>query len=86
MPMPLTWAAMRGDRLPRDWYRRSDLLEAARAICPAYSDWNLRQVLRRLPRPQERRYGHLHYGQEHLDAVVAAAGILLDELQATPVP
>jgi len=67
-----TWADMRQDR-NRTWYRCSDLVAAAAAAGSPMNRYQIHRVLARLPKPTVKKYGHFHYGQEHLDAVVQAA-------------
>lgn len=86
MPMPATWAGLRGDDLKRDWYRRSDLVAAAVALGAPFGEWEVRKAIRHLPKPTVRRYGHLRYGREHLNAVLEAARASLDRQEATGVP
>lgn len=84
--MPLTFSGLRGDLQPRQWYRRSDLIAAAVALGVPFGEWEVRKAIRGLPKPTEKRYGHLHYSQAHMDAVVRAAKIVLDAEKATDVP
>lgn len=84
--MPATWKALRGDEQPRDWYRMSDLVAAAVGLGVPFGEWEVRKATRHLPKPRERRYGHYRYRREHLEAVLAAARIALDGMEATGVP
>lgn len=86
MPMPTTWAGLRGDDRPKDWYRRADLIAAAVALGAPWGEWEVRKAIRHLPKPKERRYGNLCYGREHMEAVLAAARFWLDRQEATGVP
>lgn len=63
---------MRGDH-NRTWHRRSDIIDALRAIGSPMTWHDVRKVLAVLPTP-ERRYGHYRYTDLHLRAVLKAAG------------
>lgn len=75
--MPLTWTGLRGDRERVGWYRKSDLLAAAVAVGAKWTEWNVRKAVRGLPKPPK-KYGHLRYGPEHLEAVLESARASLD--------
>lgn len=70
MPMPLTFAGLRGDRQSRSWYRCSDLIGAARAAGWPMNRYEVQCVIAHLPKPTVKRYGHWQYGQEHMDALL----------------
>jgi len=67
-----TFARMRGDQC-RDWLRRSDLLDATEKAGRRLTEWQLRRAIAHLPRPAVKRYGHLHYTLDHLEAAVSVA-------------
>jgi hypothetical protein len=64
----LTWSSMRADAR-RDWYRLSDLYDATMASGRRWTVYEIRRAMRHLPKPAVKKYGHYHYGQEHMDAV-----------------
>lgn len=68
----MAFSQMRHDA-DRTWLRCSDLVAAAAKAGRPMTRWQIARVLARLPRPAVKRYGHYHYTQEHLDAVVDAA-------------
>ena len=67
----VSWESMRGDAR-RDWYRLSDLYDATLASGRRWTSYEIRQAMRHLPKPAVKRYGHFHYGQEHMDALLEA--------------
>lgn len=85
MPMPQTWTGLRGDFNRRGWYRLSDLIEAAAAAGVRLTPWEVRKAVKGLPRPVK-KYGNYQYGEEHRQAVIVAAKLILDRMQATGVP
>ena len=67
----LTFSGLRHDH-DRDWFRCSDLVDASQAAGCLMTRYEIRRVIKGLPKP-EKVYGHAHYGTEHLEAVVAYA-------------
>jgi hypothetical protein len=67
-----TFSRMRGDQ-QRTWSRMSDLLAAAEAAGRVMNRYEVRRAIAHLPRPTVKRYGHWHYTDEHLEAVIEAA-------------
>jgi hypothetical protein len=67
----LTFSGLRRDH-DRDWFRCSDLVDASQAAGCLMTRYQIRRVIKGLPKPVK-RYGHAHYGTEHMDAVVAYA-------------
>lgn len=67
----LTWSSMRGDAR-RDWYRMSDLYEATLASGRRWNLYQIRKAIRHVPKPTVKKYGHWHYDQRHMDALVEA--------------
>lgn len=63
---------MRGDHC-RTWHRRSDILDALRAVGSPMTWYDARKAMAKLPTP-EMRYGHYRYTDRHLRAVMKAAG------------
>ena len=63
---------MRGDH-NRTWHRRSDIIDALRAIGSPMTWHDARRAMATLPTP-EKRYGHFRYTDQHMLAVMAAAG------------
>ncbi len=67
-----TFRQMRDDDA-RDWYRLSDLIEAAATHGAALTEYKVRSAISHLPRPTIKRYGHWHYTEAHRQAVIEAA-------------
>jgi hypothetical protein len=63
---------MRGDHC-RTWHRRSDVLDALRAIGSPFTWHDCQKAMAALPKP-EMRYGHYRYTDLHLAVVLMAAG------------
>ena len=63
---------MRGDHY-RTWHRRSDILDALRAIGSPMTWHDAAKAMATLPRP-EKKYGHYRYTDRHFAAVMKAAG------------
>lgn len=61
---------MRGDAT-RDWYRRSDILDALRLIGCPWQWYEVSLAFAGLPRPVK-RYGHYRYTQQYMDAALLA--------------
>lgn len=70
--MMQTFDQLRGDQA-RTWCRMSDLLAAAAAAGRAMTRYEVRLAIAHLPRPTVKRYGHWHYTNEHLEAVLEVA-------------
>jgi hypothetical protein len=69
----VTFMQLRGDR-HRTWVRCSDLIAAGTAAANRrFTRYEVRMAIAHLPKPKVKHHGHFHYGQEHLDAVIAAA-------------
>lgn len=75
MAMTGSFTEMRHDR-DRTWYRRSDLVDAAAKAGVRLTADQVRHIIKKLPRPANRAYGHWHYDQSHMDAVLAAVEAL----------
>ena len=60
---------MRGDHR-RDWFRRSDIIDAIKAEGLKMNWHDARKALALLPRT-EKRYGHFRYTDQHREAVLA---------------
>jgi len=67
----LTWSSMRGDA-KRDWYRMSDLYEATLASGRRWNLYQIRQAIKHVGKPTVKKYGHYHYTQAHMDALLEA--------------
>lgn len=67
----LTFSGLRGDH-DRDWFRRSDLVDASQAAGYRMTRYEIRTAIAHLPKP-EKAYGHNHYGRDHLIAVIEFA-------------
>lgn len=67
----MNFSDMRGDE-GREWFRCSDLIDAALKAGKAMTRYEIHKVIAHLPPPTCKRYGHWHYTREHYDAVVAA--------------
>ena len=78
----LTFGGLRGDH-DRDWFRCSDLVDASQVAGYRLTRYEVRRAIAHLPQPEGRHYGHLHYGREHLDAVVAYATAMAKDTQET---
>ena len=76
----LTFGGLRGDH-DRDWFRCSDLVDASQVAGYRLTRYEVRRAIAHLPQPEGRHYGHLHYGREHLDAVVAYATAMAKDTQ-----
>jgi hypothetical protein len=68
----LTYSGLRSDH-DRDWFRCSDLVDASQVAGYRMTRYEIRKALAHLPKPEGRHYGHLHYGRDHLVAVVEYA-------------
>jgi hypothetical protein len=68
----LTYSGLRSDH-DRDWFRCSDLVDASQVAGYRMTRYEVRKALAHLPKPEGRHYGHLHYGRDHLVAVVEYA-------------
>jgi hypothetical protein len=79
-----TFGQMRKDG-PRDWFRMSDLVDAAAAHGVAFTRYQVRGIIAHLPRPTVKRYGHWHYDETHRQAVIEAA-ILAAEANHPEIP
>jgi hypothetical protein len=78
----LTFGGLRRDR-ERDWFRCSDLVDASQVAGYRLTRYEVRRAIAHLPQPEGRHYGHLHYGREHLEAVVAYATAMAKDTQET---
>lgn len=67
----LSFSGLRRDH-DRDWFRCSDLVDASQAAGYRMTRYEVQLATRHLPKP-EKAYGHLHYGREHLIAVIEYA-------------
>lgn len=67
-----TFGQMRKDGR-RDWYRMSDLVDAAAIRGASFTRYQVRSIIAHLPKPTEKRYGHWHYTEAHRQAVIEAA-------------
>lgn len=69
-----SWRAMRGDDEPRTWLRRAEVvaLLADRGVIVTAEQVTLVVAASGLPAP-ERKYGHNHYTEQHVEAVAAWA-------------
>lgn len=67
----LTFSGLRHDH-DRDWFRRSDLVDASQAAGYRMTRYEIRTAIAHLPKP-EKQYGHNHYGRDHLIAVIEFA-------------
>ena len=67
-----TFGQMRRDG-KRDWYRMSDLVDAAAIRGVAFTRYQVRGIIANLPRPTVKRCGHWHYTEAHRQAVIEAA-------------
>jgi hypothetical protein len=65
------FGVLRKDGQTRDWYRRSDILDALRAMGCRWTWYEISFAFAGIPKP-EKRYGHYRYTREHMDAAVAA--------------
>ena len=68
----LTYSGLRSDH-DRDWFRCSDLVDASQVAGYRMTRYEIRKAIANLPKPEGRHYGHLHYGRDHLVAVVEYA-------------
>lgn len=75
-----TFSAMRGDA-GRAWFRMSDLIDASVAAGRRMTRHQILQSIAHLKAPDCKRYGHWHYTQEHMDAVLAASSVTAESLQ-----
>lgn len=71
MPITGSFSEMRHDA-DRTWYRCSDLVAAARNAGVPITRYQLRRMIAALPPPTTKKYGHWHYEQRHMDAVLVA--------------
>lgn len=67
-----TFADMRGDRT-RSHVMLHELVAAAADRGVSWRRNRLLKEIAHVGRPAVKRYGHLHYGREHLQAVIEAA-------------
>lgn len=78
----LTFGGLRGDH-DRDWFRCSDLVDASQVAGYRLTRYEVRRAIAHLPQPEGRHYGHLHYGRDHLEAVVAYATAMAKDTKET---
>jgi hypothetical protein len=57
----------------REWYRMSDLIDAAAVRGAAFTRYQVRRIIAHLPKPTVKAYGHWHYTEAHRQAVIEAA-------------
>ena len=74
----LTYSGLRSDH-DRHWFRCSDLVDASQVAGYRMTRYEIRKAIAHLPQPEGRHYGHLHYGRDHLVAVVEYATAMAQE-------
>lgn len=72
MIVPTTWRGIQGLDAARPWVSYGEILAAVRAAGIKATEGEVRGVLRRLPRPEVKRYGMYQYTHEHMAAVLEA--------------
>jgi len=70
--VPTTWRAIQGLDADRTWVSYGEIVAAVKAADIDVTDGMIRGVLKRLPRPEVKRYGMYQYSREHLAAVLEA--------------
>lgn len=76
----LTFSGLRRDH-DRDWFRCSDLVDASQVAGYRMTRYEVQLATKHLPKP-DKAYGHLHYGRDHLVAVVEYATAKAQEEEA----
>lgn len=76
----LTFSGLRRDH-DRDWFRCSDLQDASQVAGYRMTRYEVQLATKHLPKP-DKAYGHLHYGRDHLVAVVEYATAKAQEEEA----